>query len=114
MQPALRIVTELPLQELWDDTGVVSQHRLRDLSSDDVRELLRRGPIRFVVVEVGSKPRWIPESQCFTFWKTEVQLRLVGPAQRVNLEALPGGHAYFASEWAVGGSSTVVVLQGAH
>jgi hypothetical protein len=58
MQHAQRIITVAPIHELWDDRGTVDASRSRHLAADELRELLRHGPLRFVVVEVGSPPRW--------------------------------------------------------
>jgi hypothetical protein len=58
MQHAQRIITVAPIHELWDDRGTVDASRSRHLAADELRELLCLGPLRFVVVEVGSPPRW--------------------------------------------------------
>ena len=55
----LRIVTHLPLRELWRDYGLETTARIRSLTEDDIRSLLRYGKIQFVVVDVGAVPRWI-------------------------------------------------------
>ena len=53
----LRIVTHLPLRELWRDDGLKTTARIRSLTEDDIRSLLRYGKIQFVVVDVGAVPR---------------------------------------------------------
>src|SRR5438552_1682533 len=113
MQASQRIVTELPLRELWDDSGPVAARRSRDLSAADLRELLRQGPLRFVVANVGAKPKWIAQSDCFKFWKREVQPRLAEPDQRVVLEDFPDEYCYFGAEWEADGPP-IVVLQLCH
>jgi hypothetical protein len=40
MDPKLRVITELPIREIWNDSGTVSRQRLRWLSADDIKELL--------------------------------------------------------------------------
>src|ERR1700722_2540644 len=112
--PSQRIITELPLRELWDDSGPVPAAWVRDLSVLQLREMLARGPVRFVVADVGTKPRWFPEAACFDFWKSEVQPHLAELDHRIHLEQFPGGFCYFASEWAVVGGKPVVVLQRGH
>jgi len=113
MHASLRIITELPLRELWDDRGPVAARRSRDVSAADLRDLLQRGPVRFVIANVGTKPVWIPEAECFAFWKGEVRARLAEPEQCVVLEKMPDEYCYFASEWVTEGSP-VVVLQVCH
>jgi hypothetical protein len=112
--PSQRIVTHLPLRDLWDDNGPLPAAWVRDLSPAQMRELLRVGPIRFVVAKIGAKPRWVAVADCFDFWKREVLPHLAGPEQRVSLEQFPGGYCYFAAEWECGGGPPIVVLQKCH
>jgi hypothetical protein len=114
MQPAERIITVTPVRELWDDHGTVNARRSRDVASDEIRELLRRGPLQFVVVEIGFKPRWLPEADCFTLWKAEVQPHLPARGMPARLEEFPNGYCYFASEWSRTNGSPIVVLEKAH
>jgi len=72
MDPKLRIITRLPLTELWRDDGFATATRGRSLTSEDVRRLLRLGPVQFVVADLGAAPQWIPKGECFHFWKNEV------------------------------------------
>jgi hypothetical protein len=114
MEWSERVITNLPLRELWDDRGPLSTSWRRDLTANKLRELLRHGPVRFVVVDVGFKPRWIPEPDRFDFWKGEVKPHLAEPDEKVNLERFPGEYCYFAAEWQGGGGSPIVVLQLCH
>jgi len=57
MDPALRIVTQLPPPELWRADGVAFGPRLRPLAADDVAELLRLETCLFVVAELGEPLR---------------------------------------------------------
>jgi hypothetical protein len=49
----LRVVTLLPLRELWRDDGFLTAARDQSLTKESVRELLGAGPVQFVVVDVG-------------------------------------------------------------
>ena len=110
----LRIVTHLPLRELWRDDGLQSTARIRSLPEDDIRSLLRSGNIQFVVVNVGASACWIQPSECFQFWKNEAQPHLAREA-RVILEEFPDRYCYFASQWDGGDpASPIVVLEKQH
>lgn len=108
-----RVVTRLPLAELWDDAGPVATTLAGDLTASDIREMLRSGPVRFVVANVGSPLRWVPANECFQFWKVEVQSRVARP-DGTFLDDSPGGYCYFASEWEPVEGPPVVVLAVAH
>jgi hypothetical protein len=114
MRPEDRIITRLPLQELFDGTGPVDAVRQRDLSVDDIRELLRDRPFRFVVATVGSKPVWVAEADQFAFWKTEVVPHLAGSVSEGELDKFAGGYCYFASEWLQPDETSIVLLEVAH
>jgi hypothetical protein len=114
MQGKYRLVTKLPLQELWDDRGVIKAERLRHLSTADLRELLRVGPVSFVIADVGRELSWVPEDRCFDLWKREVESHLAQPDQRSALEDFPDEYCYFASDWSVNGGPRYVVLERHH
>lgn len=115
MDPALRIVTQLPLVELWSDKGVTTKTRIRPLSSEDIACLLRCGHVQFVVVNVGDQPHWIALEECYDFWKSEVRSHLVAPDSLLRLDEFPNGYGYFASEWSSGEETTpIVVLERNH
>jgi len=50
--PHPRVVTQLPLGELWRDDGFSSTMRRKSLTLDDVREFLSSGTAQFVVADV--------------------------------------------------------------
>lgn len=54
MDTPLKIVTHLPLRELWQDNGSTTTARGSSLSRDGISDLLRVGPVQFVVVDVGA------------------------------------------------------------
>jgi hypothetical protein len=114
MDATLKIVTHLPLRELWRDDGFKTTARVRALTEDDIRSLLRSGNIQFVIVNVGASPCWIQPSECFQFWKDELQPHLAKEAT-VILEEFPDGYYYFASQWDGGDPvSPIVVLEKQH
>ncbi|PYL57838.1 MAG: hypothetical protein DMF31_10110, partial [Verrucomicrobia bacterium] len=60
METAQKVITRLPLRELWRHDGFASGSRGKWLGADDIRALLRSAPVHFVTAAVGSAPHWIP------------------------------------------------------
>jgi hypothetical protein len=79
MRPQKRVVTKMPLTEIWDDSGTLSGGRIRDLDQSGLRELVLSGSVQFVVADPGLKLNWIPAEECFDFWKT-VRPRIADPS----------------------------------
>jgi hypothetical protein len=114
MQPALRVITQMPVSDLFDENGPLPHRRERNVYSDDIREMLRSGTVLFVVADVGNKPVWVPSDQTFRFWRLEVLPHLRCPEDRVRREQFPGEYFYSASEWRGPGESQVVLLEKSH
>jgi hypothetical protein len=112
MRPQERIITRLPLEQLWDDSGNLAATRVRDLSRAEIRDLLTLLPVQFVVANVGKNLRWIAIEQRFEVWKRDVQIHLADDRDR--LEEYPGGLAYTASEWRRPGNEVPIVLLEMH
>ena len=70
MKPDQRIIARTPLVELWTDHGSFAAERIRHLSENDLRELVRTVPLQFVVANVGNKLTWVPKDERFDFWKS--------------------------------------------
>jgi hypothetical protein len=114
MHPSQRVITAIPLVELWNDQGVIESHRVGFLDQHSLRNLLRRGSVRFVVADVGEKPVWIAEDTCYGFWKSEVQQHLADPEKPVVLDSYPNSYCFNASEWSVVEGTPIVLLEKNH
>jgi hypothetical protein len=66
-----------------------------------------------VVADVGAGLRWIPQSECFDFWKHEAKAHLASEAM-VSLDKFPGGYCYFASQWEEESAAPILVLEKHH
>src|SRR6185436_19220135 len=99
MDTRQKIVTQIPLTELWNSSGPLNAFRVEGLGETDIVRLLRDGS-SFVVAETGQSLRWIAEGDRFAFWKTEVRCRLVAPeADGFCLDDYPGSYCYVAAMW---------------
>ena len=114
MNATLKVVTQLPLTELWHDDGFTTTSRARWLTADDITTLLRAGRVHFVVADVGLSARWIPLGECYDFWKREAQPHLAAPESHASLDDFPDGYCYFASEWSSRDGAPVIVCERHH
>ncbi len=78
-----------------------------------IRELLRAGPIRFVLAEIDRPVHWLELDESFTFWKAKLRDH-VCEGERFYLENYPGGYCFAASESELPTTERVVVLERRH
>lgn len=115
LRPDQRIVTKLPLAELWDDQGTLTGGRIRSLHRSNLAELLRSGPVQFVMADCGSNLEWIPMDERFAFWKRiQQQIADLDPHQPIRLEQFPNETPYTASQWCGRAGECVVLLEKHH
>lgn len=113
MKPDQRIVTRIPLKELWDDNGTVDAKRIRSLDQKEIAEPLRVAEPRFAVADCGVKLRWLDSQQRLDFWKS-VRSHIADPNEPFYLSNFPDEVAYFASEWRLQNGACVVLLEAHH
>jgi hypothetical protein len=113
MDLANKIVTRLPLQELWRDGGFASTSRSRPLGESEIITFLRRGPVQFVQIDVGNVPKWIALRDCYEYWKNEVRPHLAHAGTAI-IGQFPDGYCYFASEWDGGEAGVAIVVVEKH
>jgi hypothetical protein len=117
LNPADRIVTQMPLERLWDDQGELTHVRGGCIGSERIRELLRSGRVMFVVADCGEKLSWIQEEDLHRYWKTVIQPHLVEPDESENgqrLETFPDEYCFIATEWREADQVPVILLEMQH
>jgi hypothetical protein len=114
MDAAFRIVTKLPLEELWKGDRSPIGSRLRPLTTEEIIQLLRVGIVEFTVADVGHELRWIAPPDCYGFWKSEVKPHLTEDVHRILPHDFPGEYCHKASYWGVDGKAAVVLLEKYH
>jgi hypothetical protein len=97
-----RVVTAIPLAEIWDAAGPIAARRGPRLGDPDIRILLQGTRlVQFVVADaVGAPLRWVPLAEARAFWRFEVRPRIVlADAVRFDAESYPGRYCYVATRW---------------
>jgi hypothetical protein len=108
-----RIVSQLPLNELWDDNGRVEAERVGPVGAERIKQLLRTGEASFVVADIGYALRWVSMQSAAAFWKGEAKDHLAD-GESIYLGDFPGGYAYSATEWRCARGGTVFLLEAHH
>ena len=107
----LDLITKWPTEKVIGPNGAALEHR-SDLTSDQVRESLRDGPMIAGIANVGHPMRWVSGSALFEVWKSEVKARLHEPSDRLDNDRET---RYLASLWSgVDGDSEVIVFFAHH
>lgn len=109
-----KIVTQLPLTNLWTDEKELQALRVRYVDKESITELMKQTSILFVLADVGNKLQWINPEKCFQFWKEEVQDHLANNLNKIHLDDFPGRCAYIASEWTSENKQPIILLEKAH
>jgi phosphoglycerate dehydrogenase-like enzyme len=109
-----RIITRIPVQELWAGQRLISTIRKRDLDKDGIIDLLRSGEIRFAVADIGEELQWIANTETYEFWKREAKMHLAFWGEPHYLEAFPDSYFYIASEWESYDGAKIVLLEKYH
>jgi len=105
-------ITQTPLTSLRTEAGE-DLHRVGDVITADVKNLLSTTVVGFVVAEVGKPLRWISEEERFRFWKSDAQAHIADEEKR-SLDDSPNGYFYFASQWRTDDAASVVILLEKH
>jgi hypothetical protein len=109
-----KVITKLPLEELWDEKEILNAQRVSTgLRASEITEMLKAGAT-FVVADLGLRPRWIDPAYRFEFWKIEVKSRLAEPDKPAILDRFPGEYCYVASKWQSPEGLSLIVLERHH
>ena len=115
MKSSLRVVTRIPLGQLWNELGELDAHPICRIGLPEIATLLKKSDTSFVVADVGLPLRWIPGDERFAFWKSEVTPRLVSKeAHAIQRESYPGEYCYVATHWELTTGPAIVVFERFH
>lgn len=115
MDHSKKIVTHIPLVEIWSPRGPLVAKRIRYLDASDTATALARGkmlsPTRLAVADLGVPLHWLDPVEIPTFWENEARGRIVDPsAARFRLDEYPGEYCFTVSEWREPESSSPIYV----
>jgi len=114
MDIKLRIVTTLPLTILWNDSSEIQATRKHYLTKEQIRQILKETPVEFVVADAGLRLKWVKASQCYSFWKSEVQSHIADFVDLIDVNTFPDNFVYVASEWQADDRIPIILLEKIH
>ncbi len=114
MDISLKVVTEIPLVELWTHEGFIEARRERYLVKNELKEMLKQSPVEFVIANVGDKLTWIPVGKCYENWTSKIKAQVTNDLDRFELEEFPSNFIYVASEWTGKIQTPIILLEKHH
>lgn len=110
MAPWLRIVTRMPLDQLWTPSGLTRHIRGTALGAAEVEARLTASQdYQLVEARMGSQLRWYPRGH-YGFWQKKARRHAAEPDEVRPLDDFPDSHCYFISEWHDAGTGDGVLL----
>ncbi len=108
-----RIVAKIPLEEIWNQSEIISKERLKYITDEDVRNLLKQDKVQFVVANVGFPLDWVSVDEHLDFFKSELKNRIADNEENY-LENFSGNYFYYASVWNSDSLISIVLLEMYH
>jgi hypothetical protein len=97
MDFAKKVVSQLPLESLWSEKGPLIAERKNYLTRSEIRELLKKGPVQFVMAIHGDKLVWEDVAGCYAFFKQEGMDHIVDGFDHIYLDHFKDSYCYLAA-----------------
>jgi hypothetical protein len=114
MTQAQRIVTKIPLDELWNDSAMLTYERQEYLTERQVQELVSKGEIAVAEASCGLKLSWVSPNSTLEFFKKQVKGHVVNDPDRIILADFEDEWCYLASLWGDAEGRKVILLETYH
>jgi hypothetical protein len=109
-----KIITSLPVTEIWNDGGIISKKKVKHLLISDINELLHKYPeAELAIADGGHKFYFIKKEDKFNVWKKELKNRIV-ETNEFYLEEFPGEYCYVASLWKKDDNGLIILFEMHH
>jgi hypothetical protein len=92
---------------------VIEAKRMEYLNKENIKQILSQQAVKFVIVNLGDKLKWIDERDCFDFWKKTAKQN-IAETERIILEDFPREFAFGASRWVLKDETIIIVLEMFH
>lgn len=102
------------MDSLWNDQEELAAKRKEYLGTEQIKELLRKGPIQFVIANVGDKLTWIDIANTYKIYKSRIKERLIDDLNHIDLENFKDNIGYMASSWEINPGISIILLEVYH
>ena len=109
-----RVVIKIPVEKLWNSQTELDLERVSYLTKTEMKQMLRTGPVQFVIADVGEKLVWPDQSDAYSFWKNEVEPHFIENPGRILPGEFSNEYAYLVSYWSGMTNGQVVLLEKVH
>ena len=92
-----KVVTRIPLRELWNEAGLIPFERNKLLKADEINDLIAYEDLHFVVADVTQPLKWIGKQERLNFWKSELKEHLCENPKGCFREDFKDEYFYYAS-----------------
>lgn len=113
MEPSQKIVTRIPLTELWNDRGSLVCERIGNIDRVELTNLVATQSVQFIVANCGCQLNWIPLQETLVFWKS-IRNQIADPRKPISLGQFPNESAYIASQWRGANMECLILLEMHH
>jgi hypothetical protein len=77
MDNSMRIVTKIPLSEIWKFNQDIVSNRKHYLNEEQINNILQISKVDFIVADVGLHLHWVGTELCFDIWNNEIKNHLI-------------------------------------
>jgi hypothetical protein len=109
-----RIVTTIPLEQIWTETEILPHERQEFLNEQQVYDLLQNGNVPIMLASCGLKPTWISPQEALARFKREIKDHIVNNPDKIVLEDYEDEWCYLASIWTDTHEEKVLLLETYH
>ena len=113
MELSKRIVIKFPLDSLWTEKEELDAKRIKYLDQNEISEVLKKGPIQFVIANLGDKLIWKQPEECYKVYKKDFKNNIIANADDIDISNFKDGFGYLASMWD-NKSGTIILLEVFH
>jgi hypothetical protein len=94
-----RIVTTIPLEQLWTEAEILSHERQEYLNEQEAQDLLQNGNVSILLASCGLKLIWITPPEALAKFKREIKGHIVNNPDSIVLQDYEDEWCYLASLW---------------